>query len=272
MLLQIITVYCACADFLDDYGLKDSKQAQMTTAEVMTTALVGAYLYSGHLEKSRVFLLQDKLIPTMLSTSRLNRRLHSISDLTWQAFFDWLAQGARAHAREFLVDSFPVEACHFVRARRSKLYTGPSYFGYCASKKQAFFGLKAHLITDKGGRPVQMLLTPGSYADIRVLQEMRLRLPVGAKLHGDKGYTDYKREDGLRDVAGIDLIVARKSNSKRPHTQAKAAQTQKTRKRIETTFSQIVKLFGRNIHAVTAAGFQLKVFASVLVYAILNAK
>lgn len=38
MLLQIITIYCLCDEFLTAYGYQDDPQAQMTTAEVMTTA------------------------------------------------------------------------------------------------------------------------------------------------------------------------------------------------------------------------------------------
>ena len=118
-----------------------------------------------------------------------------------------------------------------------------------------------------------MVLTPGSYWGISVLKDMRLNLPIGSELHGDKGYTSYPLEDGLRDCARIHLIVARKSNSKRLHTDKKTTvHTRKIRKRIETAFSQIIKYFGRNIHAVTAAGFELKIYMSILAYAILNCK
>ena len=39
---KIITIYCLCADFLAAYGYQDDAQAQMSTAEVMTVALVAA--------------------------------------------------------------------------------------------------------------------------------------------------------------------------------------------------------------------------------------
>ncbi len=43
----------------------------------------------------------------------------------------------------------------------------------------------------------------------------------------------------------------------------------KERKRIETVFSQIAAAFGRTLHAVTARGFELKVFLTVLAYSML---
>lgn len=39
-------------------------------------------------------------------------------------------------------------------------------------------------------------------------------------------------------------------------------------KRVETVFSQIAAAFGRTVHAVTAKGFELKVFLTVLAYTI----
>jgi len=42
----------------------------------------------------------------------------------------------------------------------------------------------------------------------------------------------------------------------------------RTRKRIETTSSQIAVGFARSIHVVTPRGFELKVFLTVLAYAI----
>lgn len=40
------------------------------------------------------------------------------------------------------------------------------------------------------------------------------------------------------------------------------------RKRVETVFSQVASAFGRTIHAVTPRGFELKVFLTVLAFAL----
>jgi hypothetical protein len=89
---QIITIYCLCDDFLVAYGHRDDVQAQMTSAEVMTAALVGAWLFHGHQAHACEFLKEHNYIPNMLSASRFNRRLHRISDSCWQALFSLLAQ------------------------------------------------------------------------------------------------------------------------------------------------------------------------------------
>ena len=61
MQYQIITIYCVCADFLCAYGYRDDPQTQMTTAEVMTVALVAATFFVGNQELSRRFLKRVRL-------------------------------------------------------------------------------------------------------------------------------------------------------------------------------------------------------------------
>src|SRR5678816_639530 len=106
---QIITIYCLCADFLVAYGHQEDPQAKMTTAEVMTVALVAATFFTGNQELSRCFLKEHGYIPTMLSKSRFNRRLHALPDTLWQALFALLAHIAikTNPTQEYIVDSCP---------------------------------------------------------------------------------------------------------------------------------------------------------------------
>jgi len=54
--------------------------------------------------------------------------------------------------------------------------------------------------------------------------------------------------------------------SKRPHPPEKQQNLKQKRKRIETCFSGILKLFPRSIHAVTLAGFSLQITLFVGAY------
>jgi hypothetical protein len=271
MHLQIITIYCLCADFLTAYGHKDDPQAQMTTAEVMTTALVAAFFFDGKQETSRLFLQEHGYIPKMLSKSRFNRRLHQIPDTLWQALFYLLAEIHQQNnpAGDYIVDSCPVPVCDNLRIRRCKLYRGEDYRGYCASKRRYFYGLKVHLVVTATGKPVDLVLTPGETGDLPGFRSLFLDM-TGIDLYGDKGYNDYVLEDTLKAVANIDFTVARKKNSKRPHPGYVGYLCQVIRKRVETTFSQITDHFARSIHAVTPRGFELKIFLTILAYSILG--
>jgi hypothetical protein len=270
MPLQIITIYCLCADFLIAIGYEDDPQATMTTAEVMTTVLVAAACFTGNQELSRRFLKAHGYFPAMLSKSRLNRRLHAIPESLWTALFSVLAaidQQTNTH-KEYIVDSLPVPVCDNIRIKRCRLYRKERFRGYIASKRRYFYGLRVHLLVSATGMPVQLVLAPGADADLSVLRSMDLDLPEGALLYADKAYTDYVFEDLLSEVAGVQLLAHRKKNSKRSRPAWEQYICQKNRKQIETTFSQIALRLARSIHAVTARGFELKVFLTVLAYAI----
>jgi hypothetical protein len=270
MHLKIITFYCLCADFLVAYGYKDDIQAQMTTAEVMTTALVAAHFFHGNQEIARLFLKEHGYIKKMLSKSRFNRRLHSIPEAVWQALFGLLAEIAKQcnSEGEYIIDSMPVPVCDNIRIKRCHLYKEEKYRGYIASKRRYFYGIKVHLLVTASGRPVEVTFAPGSVSDLDGFKQLPLDLPEGSEIYADKAYNDYVCEDTLQTLGAVELIAQRKKNSTRQHPGWVLYLCQVIRKRVETTFSQIAEHFAKSIHAVTPEGFELKVFLTILAHAI----
>ncbi len=55
-------------------------QCKMGSAEIMTVGLVAVFYFGGNIQAARRFLHLHRYIPKMLSHSRLNRRLLSISE------------------------------------------------------------------------------------------------------------------------------------------------------------------------------------------------
>ena len=269
---QIVSIYCLCDDFLRAWGHTDAPQAKMTTAQVMTVALVAVTLFDGNHEKSRCFLSEQGYIHKMLSKGNFSRRLHQVPEEVWQAFFALLAQVHQQlnPSREYAVDSMPVPACDNIRIRRCRLYrvrqTGGAFRGYCASKRRYFYGLKVHLVITTAGLPVQVALTPGSVADVTAFQRLPSVLAEGSRIFADSGYLDDTEEALQAEAAGIELVAQRRSNSRRQLPPWVSYICQCERKRIETVFSQIARTLGRGLHAVTARGFELKVFLTVLAY------
>ena len=277
MPLEIITIYCLCEGFLSEFGQKDDVQTQFSTAEVMTAALISAWFFNGNQRNGCLFLKSHGYMPKMVSESRFNRRLHKIPEELWMSLFQILAEIHTQvnSANEYIVDSCPVPVCNNLRIRRNHIYRLKShrpneYRGYCASKRTYFYGLKIHLVVTSSGKPVEVMFTPDSTGDMPGLRSLLLDLPPKSELYADKGYTDYQFEDNLEELTQIELIAARKSNSKRQHPGYVTYLCQVTRKRVETTFSDLNKLLARHIHAVTARGFELKVFTAVLALSILG--
>lgn len=124
------------------------------------------------------------------------------------------------------------------------------------------------------GLPVEVMLAPGSEADISAFRRLALDLPpearIFARIFADAGYLD-QHEEALLEEAGLHLVAQQRKNSKESLAPWMAYFARKERKRIETVFSQIAAAFGRTIHAVTHKGFELKVFLTVLAYTLLAA-
>ena len=76
---QILAIYGVCHDFLKALHHREERQQNMTAAEVMTTALVAMLFCGGNFEHARALLGTSQYMPTMLSRSRLNRRIVSAS-------------------------------------------------------------------------------------------------------------------------------------------------------------------------------------------------
>lgn len=269
---ECISFYRVCDAYLHQKGHRDDPQARMTTTEVLFTALVAAWCFANNLRAARKALALSGLVPYMLSESRLNRRWHQIKNEDWQAILTLLA--TEHPADTFLVDSCPFAVCHNQRAKRSRLYQDEAgaYWGYCAAKEEYFYGLRAHTIVTATGRPVEVLLLCGCSHDLTGLKEMAISLPEGSRLIGDKAYTDYDYEEWLLEKRKITFLPLRKGSHKRQHDPGLAKAIRYARKRIETTFSEIAAKLPRRLHAVRPAGFESKIMAIFVAFAILAAQ
>jgi len=83
-----------------------------------------------------------------------------------------------------------------------------------------------------------------------------------------KAYNDYEIEDVLVETADIHLSPIRKQKSTRAVPPYITYVQHYHRKMIETVCSLIERMLPKTIHAVTAEGFELKVFLFVLAYSL----
>jgi hypothetical protein len=132
-----------------------------------------------------------RYVPHMLSRSRLNRRLHRLTDLCMM-LFDLLGCTWKQlnTASISVIDSLPIAVCDNYRIPRVKLYRKKAYRGCMASKKRYFYGRKVHLLVTQDGQPVECVLTPGSYSAVRMLKAFRFDVPEGSHVYADKAYND----------------------------------------------------------------------------------
>ncbi|ACE05702.1 hypothetical protein Aasi_0261 [Candidatus Amoebophilus asiaticus 5a2] len=268
MIEKSIAIYSFIDTLLKYLHHQEDKKRKLSDAEVLTTAIISALYFGGHLDKARSFMHSTKLIPNMLDKSRYNRRLHAIGEEITSLFLEigtLIKQVATC--KDFVLDSFPVPVCDNIRISRCKLLQSEAYRGYKASMRRYFYGIKVQLITTDCSIPVEFSIVAGSQADVKGLHQLPFSMPAGSALYADSAYTNYHLEDMLADDR-IKLYSQRKSNAHRKDTPSLAYLKERMRKVIETSISGIKGLFLKKIHAVTFQGFLIKILLFLLAFQI----
>ena len=263
---KVIAIYCLVDDLLQTCGHRTPKGCRCTDAEIITTALVSALLFKGNQSLALEYMRTHHMVPALPLKSGFTKRLHRLADLLYSLF-----QQLGAILKElncsgmYILDSFPLAACHNIRISRCRLFKGEAYRGFCASKRQYFYGVKVQVITTAGGIPVECCFVPGSEHDSEAISQLLWDFKAGDRIYDDSGYTYYAFEDIAAD-AGIDILTARKKNTTRKDQPYEAYLKDYYRKHIETAFSQITNLMPKALHAVTPEGFFIKALLFVMAF------
>jgi len=85
---KTIAIYVFIDDFMKEIGHKEQTNRNTSDAEIITTALIAAKYFHGHIDNAINFVKGSTLMPHMLSKSRFNRRIHAIYDLIINLFFN----------------------------------------------------------------------------------------------------------------------------------------------------------------------------------------
>jgi hypothetical protein len=266
---RTLAIYCFIDELLKTLQHCEDSRTEFTDAEVVTTAIVAMLFHGGNFERARSFLHSSGMMPRMLSRSRLSRRLSRLRDLI-ELVFHQLGLTIKELNLEsrYSLDSFPIAVCDNMRIARCRLAQGSEFRGYLASKRPDFYGVRVQVVVTIEGVPVEFSILPGSLSDIEGLAQLPMALPRGADVAADAAYTYYEGEDALAETDGVRLLVGRKRNSKRRDVPVVHNYKQWLRRRIETVFGEITKLFPKKIHATTLSGCILKISLFLFAYQI----
>ncbi len=234
---------------------------------MMTFGIMSATLFRCDYKRTHLISRTHHYFQNILTYSQLVRRVHQVPDDAWTMVFLALQVFLRDKTKEyFIVDSFPLKTYENHKSFRARIFSGKSYHGFTASKKQYFFGIKVHMVVDVDGVPVEFAFSPGSVSDIKQLKTFDLELPRGAILLGDRAYTGYKFEDSLLELEKIQLLPKRRGNLRRQHSREDEYLLYLHRNRIESVFSSITSRMPRHIKVTTERGFYFKVTFFILAY------
>lgn len=139
-----------------------------------------------------------------------------------------------------LVDGIPIPLCQFSRAPQCRSFRGEADYGYCAAKKQTYYGFHGHLLITATGVITGFTLTAANASEREALWE--LVQMIHGLLIGDKGYLSASLQQQLRQV-GIDLETALRSNMQDSRDSEWVALLKRMRRLIETVIGQLVERF-----------------------------
>lgn len=262
--LYIVTVYVVLDDSLKAMGYQDDSRAHISTAEVLTVAVIAARYFNNHHERALCILHMIGAIPP-LSISRFNRRLHRAVPVLEQVLRGLSQQ--RPPQAVYIIDTLPLPVCHRVRADRCTKLRGKHFLGRCSAKRQWFYGLRLHWVCDQAGFPIAFDLLPAATHELLPTPYLLAELPPNSCVLGDGAYLSAPMATLLWESGAIGLIAKRHARLRLANTTHELTLLHTYRPVIETAHSLLEKMSVQRLQARTLSGFTLKVLASLLALA-----
>lgn len=248
-ILEIVTILYKKVTPSTVFLRKNKDKAKMSDAEIISIQLLIETI--GKTQNAGYFYLKSNFpdLVNYVERSRFNRLVSSLFTVI-RAIRKEINKNERSEYK--IVDSFPLTVNKFGRAYFGKRLREYSSYGYCASKKEHYYGMKVHVITSLSGNPIDYTLTKANVDDRDALYDLTDGIFVRT-LFGDKGYIGDDMAKSLKNERNINLYALKRGNSKDPLPKFFRNIISKLRRRIESTFGQLVECF--NIQRVRANSF-----------------
>jgi hypothetical protein len=246
-----------------EFKLRIGRKPKMTDLEVVALSFTAEFM-SIDSENSLFKQLTPSEIPNLIERSQFNKRRKKLFLFSEQIRTKLAAQFLRFEDY-FIVDSMPLEICKFSRHNRIKICkddfeTAPSK-GFCASQNSWFYGYKLHGVCSVTGVFHSLDITKAEVHDVHFLKNIKQQMS-DCVLLGDRGYLSDSIQIDLFQSANIKLETPKRINQMNYKPQPYIFR--KTRKRIETLFSQLCDQFLiRRNYAKTFEGFKTRILAKI---------
>lgn len=238
------------------------RQPKLSDLELVGLSLTAEYM--GIDSESDLFRKLPQSILSKIERSVYNRRRRSLV-----THVDNIRSKLASHFNEFesyfIIDSMPLEVCKLSRSTRSKICKEISYAspdkGYCASQNSIYYGYKLHAVCSVSGVFQSIDLSPASVHDIKYLKDVKQQIR-DCTLLGDRGYLSSEVQLNLFETCKIRLNTPMRINQK--NYQKQPYIFKKSRKRIETLFSQLCDQFMiRRNYAKSFEGFKTRILSKI---------
>lgn len=239
------------------------RKQKMSDLEVVALSLTAEFM-SIDSENSLFKQLNQAEIPNLIERSQFNKRRRKLF-LFSEEIRTKLAKEFLEFEDYFIVDSMPLEICKFSRHSRIKICkeefeSAPSK-GFCASQNNWYFGYKLHGVCSVSGIFHSLDITKAEVHDVHFLKNIKQQMS-DCVLLGDRGYLSESIQLDLFQSVNIRLETPKRMNQLNYKSQPYIFR--KSRKRIETLFSQLCDQFLiRRNYAKTFEGFKTRILAKI---------
>lgn len=242
--------------------LRQIRSPKLTDKELMAVNLTAEYMSID--SEYQLFRVLPKSISSKIERSVYNRRRRKLFPFLEQIRQNF-SDKFNACEDYYIVDSMPLEVCKLSRSPRSKVCKGYGHSspdkGYCASQASSYYGYKLHAVCSVRGVFKSLDISPASVHDIHYLKDIKAQMG-DCTLIGDKGYLSSKWQLDLFNTCNIKLDTPMRNNQKQYRKQPYIFK--KSRKRIETLFSQLCDQFMiRRNYAKTFDGFKTRILSKI---------
>ncbi len=239
------------------------RKQKMSDLEAVALSLTAEFM-SIDSENSLFKQINQVEIPNLIERSQFNKRRRKLF-LFSEEIRTKLAKEFLEFEDYFIIDSMPLEICKFSRLSRIKICkeefeSAPSK-GFCASQNNWFFGYKLHGVCSVTGVFHSLDITKAEVHDVHFLKNIKQQMS-DCVLLGDRGYLSESIQLDLFQSVNIRLETPKRMNQLNYKSQPYIFR--KSRKRIETLFSQLCDQFLiRRNYAKTFEGFKTRILAKI---------
>lgn len=245
----LITVYLNVCSYFSQYVKKDTLRLSPNRNPVFTDEEVITIYIFGTLSQKRnnknihhfIFYYWKEWFPKLPNYSTFNHRLNFLMPL-FVNFCDYYVENflTKKHHKDniILIDSLPIMMAKGARALKAKVAKDTASFGYCASKKIYYWGVKFHLFADYVANalpnPRLLNITGANEHDLTAVKSLWHDFP-NSNIIGDKAYIDSESKESLAKK-NINL-----------YTPCKLTTTKKELTEEESAYSKIINSFRQSI-------------------------
>lgn len=243
----LVHVFCLVDDLYRDLvrrplRSRGPRRTALTDPEVITVELVGEFLgldhdkgLFAHFRRHHAAEFPGLRAVHRTTFARQAANLYAVK----RAMHEHLAERLAAGEPLWLVDSLPVEACRFARAKFCGRLKGDAAFGYDHTARNTMYGFRLHARCTPAGAIVAFDLAPANVSDVAMVGQ--LGPPPGSVGVGDRNYWSPPVRDELA-AGGVGLLAPFKSRSKDPDPE-RSRRLSRARWVIETVFGQLAERF-----------------------------